>query len=356
MGQIIIEVFAEVHLKEFLSLSKTEYGLSASTNAEHIRWKHMDSPFGSSFCVNLYDNGKVVGRALAQPRPLRTSTKVVNVAYVMDMLIDRKHRTTPSNFIQIAKETGNLKSVDLVFHTSNDRTYPLYKKLLRFPNPFALKAYGLPVRFAGVFSSIFNLKINAIDRLIEPFHWLFGRITDASIAMARLDISDRIMKDEEIEAVCKKCLQQSGAHLERTNAFLKWRFIDTPLWSASIYRIDRKGEFIGYIVIRQMELNGLNHLVLMDFILDPESPLFARIALRLWLIRQAIISHADTIFTMVNPFSAIAIKCVGFPFVTIPDNLLPHATPIFMRARIDETKELEADQSIHITLADLDYF
>jgi hypothetical protein len=166
MGQIIIEVFAEVHLKEFLSLSKMEYGLSASTNAEHIRWKHMDSPFGSSFCVNLYDNGKVVGRALAQPRPLRTSTKVVNVAYVMDMLIDRKHRTTPSNFIQIAKETGNLKNVDLVFHTSNDRTYPLYKKLLRFPNPFALKAYGLPVRFAGVFSSIFNLKINAIDRLI----------------------------------------------------------------------------------------------------------------------------------------------------------------------------------------------
>ena len=111
-----------------------------------------------------------------------------------------------------------------------------------------------------------------------------------------------------------------------------------------------------YIVIRQMELNGLNHLVLMDFILDPESPLFARIALRLWLIRQAIISHADTIFTMINPFSAIARKCVGFPFIAIPDSLLPHATPIFMRARIDETKELETDQSIHITLADLDYF
>jgi hypothetical protein len=64
----------------------------------------------------------------------------------------------------------------------------------------------------------------------------------------------------------------------------------------------------------------------------------------------------DAIFTMVNPHSMISRKCVGFPFVKIPDKLLPHASPIYMRPRTDEHKEFKTDKSIHMTLGDLDYF
>jgi hypothetical protein len=281
---------------------------------------------------------------------------MVNAASVMDMLIDRQHRTTPANFIQITKATGNLENVDLVFHTSNERTYPLYSKLLRFSNPFALKAYGFPVRIAGVFYSILGRRIDAIDWLVAPFHWLLGAISYLFIAMTRLDVSERTMDDDELEALCVKCLSHSGEHFARTNAFLRWRFVDAPIWTATVSRIDRRGQFLGYVVTRKMELGGLNHLVLMDFMLDPDAPFLARVTLRLWLIRQAIKSHADSLFTMVNPFSAIARQCVGFPFIGIPDKLLPHATPIFIRSRTGDYKELEADRSIHMTLADLDYF
>ena len=356
MAQIAVEVFTEEHLKDFLVLSETEYGLSVSTNTEHIRWKHLDSPFGASTCVNLSDNDQVVGRALIQSRPLRTAARMVNAASVMDVLIDRQYRTTPANFIQITKATGNLENVDLVFHTSNERTYPLYSKLLRFSNPFALKAYGFPVRIAGVFYSILGRRIDAIDWLVAPFHWLLGAIAYLFIATTRLDVSERTMDDDELEAVCAKCLSRSGEHLARTNAFLKWRFVDAPIWTATVSRVDRRGQFLGYVVTRKMELGGLNHLVLMDFMLDPDAPFLTRVALRLWLIRQAIKSHADSLFTMVNPFSAIARKCVGFPFISISDKLLPHATPIFIRSRTGDYKKLEADQSIHMTLADLDYF
>lgn len=356
MAQISVDTFLESDLENFLEMTQIEYGPSVTANPDHIRWKHLASPFGASTYISLVEAGQVVGRALIQPRTLRTDSKMFNVASVMDLLIDRERRSTPINFINITKASGNVESYDLVFHTSNERTFPLYSKLFRFPNPFSLRAYGFPVRLAGVFAAVFGRRVDVIDWLTAPLRWLLVAIADVVNFLARLEITQRAMSGDELETLCTKCLQKSGPFLARTNAFLKWRFTEAPFWSATIFRIDRKGKFLGYVVTRKMELGGLNHLVLMDFVLDPDTPFFVQVGLRLWLIRKAITSKADALFTMVNSYSSIARICVGFPLISIPDKLLPHATPIFVRARSNDCKELEADRSIHMTLADLDYF
>jgi len=337
-------------------MTQNEYGPSVTGNADHIRWKHLASPFGASTYISLLEAGEVVGRALIQPRPMRTEAKMFNIASVMDLLIEQKHRTTPANFISLTKASGNVEQYDLVFHTSNERTFPLYSKLFRFPNPFSLRAYGFPVRLAGVFAALFGRRIEAIDWFTAPVRWLLVAIADTAKFCARLEIAPSAMSDDELETLSAKSLHQSGPHLARTNAFLKWRFTDSPFWSATIFRIDRKDQFVGYVATRKMELGGLNHLVLMDFMLDPDMPFLARIALRLWLVRQAITAKADALFTMVNSYSSMARKIAGFPLLPIPDRFLPHATPIFVRPRSNDLKELEADRSIHMTLADLDYF
>jgi len=95
---------------------------------------------------------------------------------------------------------------------------------------------------------------------------------------------------------------------------------------------------------------------LMDFLLDSDTSVITRLALRLWLIRLAIKVNADTLFTMVNSFNTMAKKFIGLPLVHIPDRLLPHATPIFIRAYGYQNKDFESNQTIHITLGDLDYF
>lgn len=113
---------------------------------------------------------------------------------------------------------------------------------------------------------------------------------------------------------------------------------------------------MGYVVTRKVELDGMVHSVLMDVLLDVDIPLLARIALRLWLIRQAAAMGADALFTMINPGSEVARTAVGFPLIPIPERLLPHTTPIFIRVCGTEGKTLETDGSFHLTLADLDYF
>ena len=356
MAQVLVDTFTVANLEDFLELSKSEYGPSVPTNLDHTKWKHLDSPFGASTHISLVASGKIVGRALLQPRPMYTASQKFNAACVTDILIGREFRSPPTNFINVTKATGNVSKFDVVYHTSNERTDPLYSKLLRFPKPFSLRAYGFPLRFAGFLSVIIGRKIDALDWLTAPVRWLVGIIASSASFSARLDISPGVLDDDALAVLCAKCVRQSGPLLARTNAFLKWRFSDAPLWPATVHRVDQGGKFIGYVVTRKVELGGLTHLVLMDFVLDPDISHFARIALRLWLLRYAVTSKADALFTMVNPFNSIARKCVGFPLMSIPDSLLPHATPIFVRCVSDKKKELETDRSIHLTLADLDYF
>ena len=356
--KIIVEKFALSDIEGFLELSISEYGTSASTstNSDHIKWKHLNSPFGASTYISLVSSGKIVGRAMLQPRIYCIGSYRLSAANVTDVIIERGFRSPPSNFINVTKAAGDVSGFDLSFHTSNERTFSLYTKLLHFPTPFSLRAFGFPLRFSGFLCKIIGHRIEILDWLTAPFRWLLVITASLVNFAAKLDVSPQTMGDDELDALCTKCLRQSGPLFARTNAFLKWRFLDAPLSPASVYRIDLKGTFIGYIAICKQEMGGLNHLILKDFLLDPNTPHFVQVALRLWLIRIAIKSKADTLFTMVNSFSSIARECVGFPLVPIPDRLLPHATPIFMRFRSSDNKEFEMDKSVHFTMADLDYF
>jgi hypothetical protein len=351
-----VTTFTDRDLGRFVEMSRSEYGPSDVSNSACMRWKHLDSPFGASSYVCLVEAEGVVGRVMVQPRPLHTATKVFRGGSVNDLLIDRAHRTTPMNFIKMTKACGDVEGLDLIYHTSNERSYPLYSGLLRCTTPFSLRAYGFPIRLAGLLSSFFGRRVQIIDGLTAPLRWAIVVLAAVMQFLAGLRISQCAMSDHELEGLCTKCLRRSGPHLARNNAFLKWRFRDAPLHPASVFRLDRRGRFLGYAVTRKVVLGSLSHWVLMDFLLDPDMPFVARIALRLWLVRTAVASKADVAFTMVNACSDVAKRCVGLPLVKISDKLLPHSTPIFVRACSDESKRLEADRSIHFTLADLDYF
>jgi hypothetical protein len=297
-----------------------------------------------------------VGRVLLQPRPFYSASQKYNVACDMDMLVDRDFRSPSSNFINLIKASDELPTFDFVYHTANEITRQLYERLLGFPNPFSLQSYGFPLRISGLLSALIGRRINALDWLLAPFHWIMQGTAFGFCQIAGTDISQQPMSDTELDELFKKCLHQSGSLLARTNEYLKWRFVDAVDFPSKIYRIDRKGQLIGFFVMRYLKLGELNHFILMDFLLDTHTPLICRIALRLWLIDAAIKAKTDTLFTMINPFNKMARKCIGYPLVRIPDKLLPHATPIFIRAYGHKNKHFETDQSIHLTLGDLDYF
>ena len=355
VARITVETFTANNLEDFLALSHTEYGPSAATNVDHIKWKHVASPLGASTYICLVANDKTVGRALLQPRLICTESGQFSTACVTDVLIDPEFRSPPTNFINLTEASGSISAFSSVYHTSSNRTDLLYRKLFRFPKAFCLRGYGLPARLSGIFFKISGRRIDALDWLISPFRWLIGLAAVVGIAVARLDVSVRLPDDDMLSQIFLKSLRNCGPMFARSEAFIKWRLIDAPLLTATVYCAERSGKFLGYVAIRRIELNGLTFLIIVDFLLDPDLTLFDRLALRSWLILQAIQSDVDALFTMINPRSRAARICVGFPLIRIPDKLLRHRTPIFVRSRGNESRFLETEASMHMTLADLDY-
>jgi len=373
MSHISIDTFKELDLEDYLNLSRNEFSKPSATvssdinwkdsyveklltNTDHVRWKHLDSPFGASLFVRLIKSTKTVGRVLLQPRPFYSKSQKYNVACDMDMLVLKSFRSPPSNFINLIKASDDLNQFDFVFHTANEITHKLYGRLLGFPNPFSLQSYGFPLRLSGALSKFTGHRFNFLDFLMAPFHWLISIVTSIVYLMAGTNISKQPISDLDLDNLFQKCLKNSGPMLDRTNKFLKWRFGDSSDWPGDLYRIDHKGKLIGYFVTRQVKLGALSHLVLMDFMLDTDAPFICKISWRLWLLRAAIKANADTLFTMVNPFNKMTSKYVAFPIIRIPEWFLPHATPIFIRAHGSKNKRFESDRSMHMTLGDLDYF
>ena len=355
MAKITVEPFTVSNLEEFLALSHSEYGPSAASNVDHIEWKHVASPLGASTYIRLVSNDKTVGRALLQPMLIYTESGQFSTACVTDVLIDPAFRSPPTNFINLMEASGNISAFRLVYHTSSNRTDLLYRKLFRFPKPFSLRGYGVPIRLAGIVCKISGRRVDALDWLISPFRRLIGLVAVVGIAVARLDVSVGLPDDDMLYRLFLKSLRNSGPMIARSTSFLKWRLIDAPLLAATVHCVERSGKFLGYLAIRKVELNGLTFLIIVDFLLDPDLSLFDRFALRAWLILQAIKADVDALFTMINPRSRAARICVGFPLIPIPDKLIHHRTPIFVRSQRNESRSLETEASTHMTLADLDY-
>ena len=357
LAKLEVSRFTEKDLSEFIALAHSEYGPSDATNFDHIYWKHAASPFGASTYIRLVADGKTVGCALLQPGLICTESGRFNVACVTDVIVAPAFRSPPTNFIDLTNASGNIADFSAVYHTGNNRTAPLYRKLLRFPMPISLQGYGLPVRFSGFFRKISGYRIGILDWLILPFRWLIEAVADIAVRAARLDISARLPDDDALASLCAKSVSNSGPIFARNRSFLKWRLIDAPLWAATVYCVERNGAFLGYVATRKLEFKGLAFLILVDFLLDPDLSFSDRFALRSWLASQAVKSGVDALFTMINPRSKLARICAGFPLARIPERLLPsHGMPIFVRSKAGSARHLETERATHVTFADLDLF
>jgi len=144
-------------------------------------------------------------------------------------------------------------------------------------------------------------------------------------------------------------------YFDRNPLFLKWRFIEGPLFNGQVKWIGFRGVCFGYLVFKQVQLSGLNVCVLMDVVMRRKLTFMEGVAIKLLAVKFALDAASDALFTLANTNNS-ALEWLGrFPFISIPDSLLPHPTPIFIHAS-EEMYPLLNRKSIYLTLADLDYF
>jgi hypothetical protein len=350
---IFKSIFSELDILEYIKLSKEEYKSAETLNKKHIKWKHCDSPFGSSIYFKLLNNRKIVGRSMIQPRDILINNVTFKSGCVTDLLIHPKHRSPPSNFIELTKACNPQEDFDIIFHTSNNKSDGFYKNLFKYHQPFKLSSYVFPTKVSGILLKLIKIRVEVFDILLTPIYLLFGLFTNLLKSLTKLDIHEAMPSNEDLNKLLYKI---ESPIIVRTSESLKWRFTESPLWKAKIYCINKEKRFLGYFSTRIVTISGLRFLVVIDYLIDKEMSFLDCLYVRLWLIKNSMKLNSDFVFFMINKYSPIAKLANSFPMICLSDRFLPHSTPIFTRFKNLENKKNELFKKMHLTLADMDYF
>jgi hypothetical protein len=354
---ISFDAFDIESISEHVAVGASVYSSPEVINQEHLSWKHLKNPHGPSTSVSLRNEfGALVGRSFIQPRTFWITSGVsCRGATITDLVVKPTERNA-STLIGMTRAIKAPEGFDVVVHTSNDVSDLIYRKLFKFPIAFTMVATGLPIRISNILKPHFNNQslIKVMELLVSPWRWalrasavLMGAISGVSL---RAEPTDSAMSE-----LFQEFRQHAGSHFERSQRFLNWRFSEGPLFNGRIEWVWSHGQCLGYLAFKQVNLGGLEVLVIMDSVLRRQLTPTEAIALKFISARLAVVGSCDAIFSLANTENSALKWLGGVPFVHIPDRHLPHPTPIFVHAS-NEYRSLEKRADLFFTLADLDYF
>ena len=354
--RLVLEKFDKHKVNNFVNLSSLEYDdLPEVVNKKHIIWKHISSTNGASTGIHLYCNSEIVGRILLQPKLLNINGRYVAIAIATDALVHPKHRRPIGNFLSIVKKMDNMSDFDFILHTSNEASEGIYKKILKIKNPFSLTGYITPVDLHAISKKYSRILALAARLVNKPYRLSLVLFCKALKIVTELKVTDKEPNVQEFDALCERNALHYGPEIKRSKENLKWRFSDSPLWKGEILYIYKHIEFVGYIVIRHVKINGLEFTVLMDYSISSELSLLEVMSIRASIIEKSIKKGDSAVFTLANSHAKSTKKNIGFPFISIPDKYLPHRVPFYIHAN-KNLDELKTWGNLNLLLSDLDYF
>jgi hypothetical protein len=344
---ISVEQFDNFQAKIFVEYSELFYSDKNTTDLELIKWKFVNSQSNNSYHLTLKDDqGFIKGRAVLNERFLNVANIKYLLTQVSDLLVigsDLK------SFITIIKNYKILENV-CVIHTSNLNSEKIYSKFFKFKELLSLSAFAFPVRLNNFFQNLNKLTI---------FKIIFGIFSFTICSIFYLintfnDVRFQILDCQEISNDDFEYFSGNQNSLLKTSELFSWRFFDSP-YKYEVFRIFESNVNIGFIVIRQARFNGLNFLIIMDFIPNQKLTFIKILKLKLKLVSLAFDYKVDALFGMFNAQNNIGRAFFKFPFFKVPDHFLPHRTPIFISS-INTDLNLDGFNKMYFSLSDLDYF
>jgi hypothetical protein len=254
------------------------------------------------------------------------------------------------------KSIKEAQNFPLVFHTSNNVTEDIYNKILRFKCLFSLSAFGFLLNIRKVVFKLLNFDSPLFELLSIPYKYFVLILCRAVATFANFKMSTEVPENTYFNEFCRKQAIKNDFELVRDSDFLKWRFLQSPLWQAKILYFYKDSKLCGYMVLRTVEIEGMKFTVVMDFSLNETVNTTQLFCLRCAIIRMALTHGDDMVFTLLNPLSRASKSFIGFPWIKIPEGYMPQRTPMFVHVNDPAMVNLENQSSIHVTLGDLDYF
>ena len=328
MSALIVrtEEVVENHISPYAELSFAEYGATPMADLAHLRWKFLENPQGASIGIHLYSESRLVGRLVAQPRHfIFPDGAQGTAAYMVDLLIHPDFR----GIAALAKLMAGMRSLrerfDFVVVTPNAIGAEVWRDLVRMQEQFELTVFVAVLRPGNLARppTWATPAARAVDRL---WPLLLRALTSAFRSDVTFD--DTWPEPEELGAMSR--LPTRTVRGRRDPVFLRWRFKDSPVFKYRVHFLRKRGRLVGYVVTRKTEYRGYRSLFIVDALgtIDCTAKDWSAIRWKL-LGMESLSGGADIIVGLGNPRCGAFSHLARFPFVRVPERLMPERAPLF---------------------------
>lgn len=261
-----------------------------SCEEEYYRWKIQKNPVQEGLFHVATDHDVFAGMLTVVPRRVRIKGATVTGAEICDAFVhpDYQRQGMFAAFVNVSREKAHQNGLDFVYSCPIEQTDSLAgfrkSKLVQVPS---VGVFNLvcPLNAFRIIRNRLHLRVlpDAVCDVLDPVAALAYRSVYSVRPPARREDSLRISQvasfGEDVATLCEKTSAQYDWMVERSLAYLDWRFVKNPdtyaLWVAHDGR-----ETVGYMVLKSGTWRNLNVGFIADFLTDEGRPdVFRRLVL-----------------------------------------------------------------------------
>lgn len=352
--ELRIEYLGNEHMAPYAALSRIEYGESAAVaNERHLRWKFLENPQGRSTGVHLYEGGELVGRMVALARGFVHRHKRYCAAHVVDLLVHPRIRGM-SALLQLVQGLRSIQGFDFyLIMAPNPAGAAVWEKFWKMPACFELDVSVAPLRPAALLQSRRKLPswfpANVVDKT-----WgvcmRTGNILRRSFGS--LEIDRQWPSSSELEKLSRADWGDRVTGI-RSPEYLNWRYKGSPIFSYEPFFLRRKGDLLGYVIMRRDVHDGLDCLFVVDSLALPDESGIAWRCVTMPALSSASADGAHMGMVMGNSRLAPVSELSTVPFLSVAKNLLPRKTTVYAEWITTPAFDISRE-NMYLTLGDGD--
>jgi GNAT superfamily N-acetyltransferase len=265
--------YSPEHVAGLVALRRAEWGATEFATAQYIRWQDEANPAGRAVAwLGISDAGQVVAEVWMVPVALQLAGRQVAGCVGANAMVhpEWRRRDVFSTVYARCAEECRRRGIGVSMVVPNRKSLSGLRK--RFPirdlgpvplmiHPIDLPALGRAWTGAAAVGELAEFAARAA-------RW-FGRRRPAPIAEGiEVVKSPGPSFDAEFDAFWRHVSGQRPCMVERTSAYLNWRYSAQSQRRYELFQARRRGVLVGYLVFRACEARGIRGGWIVDMLVE----------------------------------------------------------------------------------------
>lgn len=330
----LVDRVTEDNVSQFVDLSRQVYPDEPINDLPVAKWKHLESPNSPSAAVEVSMCDKAVGRIWLQRHSWTFLGTKVSMMFPQDLVVVSHARRAGLVLGMLNKGFSYASSkADFVFHSSNNDSEPLYKKLFKFAPVCELNMFGIVLRPFSVMGSRLSIP-DGFKRLAAFLDDIWENLLRV-VLMPRsggVTLTTQPPEGERQEEIIAKFLTRQSLANSRDQRWRTWRFSGAGAMKYETFWIYQDKEPLGYVVLSHRERLNIRATFVVDLVWS-HTPSKRQVK-SLWrrLLARLPVRNSDLLLAFGNLNNPDIKQSLIFPLLRVPAAAMPQRFPIYVRA------------------------